>query len=155
MKILILACDGIGPEIIDASMPVLESVDKRFGLNLEFEHDDVGHAGIKTHNHGFHDSVLERCRSVDGVIMGPHDANSYPTEHQDYPNPSSIIRMKMDLFANMRPAKVRPGVPAHVEAMDLIVARENTEGLYADRNMYAGHGEFMVTPNMTAGYVPF
>jgi len=148
MHILILECDGIGPEIIAASMPALESANKRFGLKLKFEHDDVGHAGIKTHNHGFHDSVLDKCFSADGVIMGPHDANSYPVDHQTYPNPSSIIRMKMDLFANMRPCTVRPGVPAHVKAMDLIVARENTEGFYADRNMYAGHGEFMVTPKL-------
>jgi 3-isopropylmalate dehydrogenase len=148
VRILILECDGIGPEIIAASMPVLEAANKRFGLELVFEHDDVGHAGIKTHKHAFHDSVLEKCHSADGVIMGPHDANSYPTDHQTYPNPSSIIRMKMDLFANMRPCTVRPGVPAHVKAMDLIVARENTEGFYADRNMYAGHGEFMVTPKL-------
>ena len=118
MHILILECDGIGPEIVAASIPVLESVDKRFGLGLKFERDDVGHAGIKTHDHAFHDSVLEKCNRADGVIMGPHDANSYPVEHQGYPNPSSIIRMKMDLFANMRPCKVRPGVPAHAKVME-------------------------------------
>lgn len=143
MKILVLACDGIGPEVIDATIPVLEAADRAFGLGLEFSADDVGFAGIETHGDAFHKSVLEKSRAADAVIMGPHDQNNYPPNHQTYANPSSVIRKQLDLFANMRPCKVWSGVPAHVKEMNLVVARENTEGFYADRNMYRGHAEFM------------
>jgi 3-isopropylmalate dehydrogenase len=148
MKLLLLAGDGIGPEITVASVKVLEAASDRFRLDLEFEHEAMGLAGIERHGHALHDEVLTRARDADGVVMGPHDANSYPAEHRSYPNPSSIIRKELDLFANMRPARTRPGVPAHVASMDLVIARENTEGFMADRNMYRGHGEFMPTPKL-------
>ncbi len=148
MKLLVLAGDGIGPEITAASVQVLEAASDRFRLGLIFEHEAVGHAGIERHGHALHDRVLARARDADGVLMGPHDANSYPAEHRTYPNPSSIIRKELDLFANMRPARTRPGVPAHVARMDLVIARENTEGFMADRNMYRGNAEFMPTPKL-------
>ena len=148
MKLLVLAGDGIGPEITAASLEVLGAVSDRFELGLDFEHDAIGHAGIEQHGHALHERVLERARAVDGVVMGPHDANSYPAQHKVYPNPSSIIRKELDLFANMRPARTRPGVPAHVERMDLVIARENTEGFMPDRNMYRGYAEFMPGPKL-------
>jgi 3-isopropylmalate dehydrogenase len=148
MNLLVLAGDGIGPEITAASVRVLEAASARFRLGLEFEYESMGHAGIERHGRALHDRVVERARGAGGVVMGPHDANSYPAEHRTYPNPSSIIRKELDLFANMRPARTRPGVPAHVESMDLVIARENTEGFMADRNMYRGHAEFMPTPRL-------
>ncbi len=148
MKLLVLAGDGIGPEITAASVQVLEAASDRFRLGLDFEHEAMGHAGIERHGHALHEEVLSRARDADGVVMGPHDANSYPANHRTYPNPSSIIRKELDLFANMRPARTRPGVPAHVKSMDLVIARENTEGFMPDRNMYLGHGEFMPTPKL-------
>ena len=56
--------------------------------------------------------------------------------------------MKLDLFANVRPAKTRPGVPAKGGAMDLVIMRESTEGMYPDRNMWKGHAEIMPDPDI-------
>ena len=49
----------------------------------------------------------------------------------------------LDLYANIRPARTRPGLSGPVGDFDLVIVRENTEGFYPDRNMYAGSGEFM------------
>ena len=62
--------------------------------------------------------------------------------------PSGVIRKELDLYANIRPARTRPGVPAAVKSMDLVIARENTEGFYADRSMFQGSGEFMITEDV-------
>jgi 3-isopropylmalate dehydrogenase len=54
----------------------------------------------------------------------------------------------VDLFAHIRPARTRPGVPHRGTEMDLVIVRECTEGFYPDRNMHAGSGEFMPTPDV-------
>src|SRR5262249_56109087 len=55
---------------------------------------------------------------------------------------------RVDLFANIRPARTYEGFPLRWGEFDLVVARENTEGFYADRNMEAGSGEMMVTKDV-------
>jgi isocitrate dehydrogenase len=63
-------------------------------------------------------------------------------------NPSGEFRVKLDLFANIRPAKSRMGVGLTGKPVDLVIFRECTEGFYADRNMYQGIGEFMPTEDV-------
>jgi len=58
------------------------------------------------------------------------------------------MRIQFDLYANIRPAKSRLGVGLTGKPIDLVIYRENTEGFYADRNMYSGSGEFMPTEDM-------
>jgi 3-isopropylmalate dehydrogenase len=59
------------------------------------------------------------------------------------------MRKRLDLYANIRPAKSRPGLPPRCgKPVDLVVVRENTEGFYADRNMFMGNGEFMPTADV-------
>src|SRR5918998_741644 len=81
-----------------------------------------------------------------------------PIGHQAYPkgkpnaiNPHPILRKHYDLFANIRPAKSLPGLPALYNDVDLVIVRENNEGMPPDRNMYMGNGEFRPTPDMTIG----
>ena len=59
------------------------------------------------------------------------------------------MRKRLDLYANIRPAKTRAGIPPKCGVpVDLVIVRENTEGFYADRNMFVGSGEFMPTPDV-------
>ncbi|WP_281048151.1 isocitrate/isopropylmalate dehydrogenase family protein [Streptomyces himastatinicus] len=60
---------------------------------------------------------------------------------------SGTLRKHFQLFANIRPAKSFPGAEAVCDSADLVIVRENTEGFYADRNTFAGTGEFMPTEN--------
>ena len=83
------------------------------------------------------------------MILGPVSHNDYPPVAQGGLNPSGELRKRLDLFANIRPARSRGGFPPRCGApVDLVIARENTEGFYADRSMFLGSGEFMPTPDL-------
>jgi len=145
MKIVVLPGDGIGPEIVDATVKVLRALD----LGLDFEPHEIGLAALKARGTTFPPEVLERCRAADGIILGPVSHQDYPPRAQGGINPSGELRIKLDLYANVRPSRSREGMPHYGRTpMDLVMVRENTEGFYADRNMHVGVGEFMPTPEM-------
>jgi 3-isopropylmalate dehydrogenase len=111
-------------------------------LGLELVEVDIGLAALARDGTTLPDGVLGRVRHADGVILGPVSTFEYPPREQGGLNPSADIRIKLDLFANIRPSYTRPGVSAVATDMDLVIVRENTEGFYADRNMFIGSGEF-------------
>lgn len=149
MRIVVLPGDGIGPEITAATRAVLEVVDRKFSLGLEYEPHEVGLASLKATGSTFPDAVLEACRRADGIVIGPVSHQDYPPREQGGRNPSGGLRIALDLYANIRPARSRQGLPHWGRTpMDLVIARENTEGFYADRNMHLGSGEFMPTPEV-------
>jgi 3-isopropylmalate dehydrogenase len=87
--------------------------------------------------------------AADGVILGPVSHNAYPPVAEGGLNPSGEMRRRLDLFANIRPARSRDGFPPRCgKAVDLVIVRENTEGFYADRSMFFGLGEIMPTPDL-------
>jgi 3-isopropylmalate dehydrogenase len=143
MKILVLPGDGIGPEITEAALAVLDAASGRFDLGLEVEREEIGFAALDVHGTTCPSAVVERAKAADGVILGPVSHNEYPPVAEGGVNPSGILRIQLDLYANLRPARTSPGIPSVASEMDVLVARENTEGFYADRNMVAGGGEFM------------
>lgn len=148
MKLLVLPGDGIGPEITEATLAVLEAADRRFGLGLEYQHDEIGFVAYDKTGSTCPDAVLERGREADGILLGPISHMDYPPRDQGGVNVSAAFRVKLDLYANVRPARSRPGVDAVGRPMDLLIMREATEGFYPDRNMYKGGGEFMPTPGI-------
>lgn len=148
MKILVLPGDGIGPEITGATLRVLAAADARFELGLAFETRDIGFSTLKTHGTTMPADILDRARASDGVILGPISHLDYPPPGEGGVNVSAAFRTKLDLFANIRPARTRPGVPHRGTDMDLVIMREATEGMYPDRNMVAGCGEMMPTPDL-------
>jgi 3-isopropylmalate dehydrogenase len=74
--------------------------------------------------------------------------NEYPPRDQGGINPSGAMRIGLDLYANIRPSRSRFGMSFAGKEMDLVIVRENTEGFYADRNMFFGNGEFMPTEDV-------
>ena len=148
MKLLVLPGDGIGPEITAATVAVLEAADRRFGLELGLEYADIGFAALEKAGTTLPDGVLDRARIVDGILLGPISHLDYPPRDKGGVNVSGAFRVKLDLYANVRPARTRPGIGRTLGPMDLVIVRESTEGFYADRNMFAGSGEFMPTPDV-------
>jgi 3-isopropylmalate dehydrogenase len=148
MKLLVLPGDGIGPEITDATLTVLKAADRLFKLNLSFEQQQIGLATLKSHGTTMPDGLLGRASEADGIILGPLDQLAYPPREKGGINVSGVFRVKLDLYANIRPARSRPGLGSARQPMDLVIVRECTEGFYADRNMYQGSGEFMPTPDV-------
>ena len=149
VRIVVMEGDGIGSEITAATLAVLRVVDHAFGLGLSFTPVTIGLAALRAHGNTLPDAAAEAAKSADGVILGPVSHNDYPPVAQGGLNPSGELRKRLDLFANIRPARSRGGFPPRCgAAVDLVIARENTEGFYADRSMFAGSGEFMPTPDL-------
>jgi 3-isopropylmalate dehydrogenase len=151
MKLLVLPCDGIGPEITAAALQVLDAADKRFGLGLQYEEEVVGFDSLHRHGTTLREEVLEKSRNCDGVILGTMSHADYPSPEKGGRNISAAYRVGLDLYANVRPARSRPFLPTNMRegrSMDLVIMREATEGFYADRNMARGWGEVMPSPDM-------
>ena len=148
MKILVLPGDGIGPEISAATLTVLNRADQLYKLGLEWQHDEMGFTTLKKEGTTLPPRVMEAAKSAAGVILGPVSHLDYPDRDKGGINPSGEMRTKLDLYANIRPAKSRLGVGLTGKPVDLIIFRECTEGFYADRNMFMGVGEFMPTEDM-------
>jgi 3-isopropylmalate dehydrogenase len=72
----------------------------------------------------------------------------YPPRDKGGINVPGTVRKRLELYANLRPARSRPGVPDARQGLDILIVRENTEGFYADRNMYLGIAEFMPTEDV-------
>lgn len=151
MRLMVLPCDGIGPEIVAAAMDVLEAANRRFGLGLSYDYEDVGFVSLERHGTTLRQDVLERARTYDGIILGTQSHADYPAPEKGGRNISGAFRVGLDLYANVRPARTRPFLPTNMRAgrsMDLVIMREATEGFYPDRNMTRGWGEMMPSPDM-------
>ena len=151
MRILVLPCDGIGPEIVDASMTVLDKASSLYDLGLEFDYEIGGFESLDKYGTTFREELLDRAKFYDGIILGTLSHADYPAPEDGGINISARFRVGLDLYANVRPARSRSFLPSNLtegKTMDLIIMREATEGFYADRNMYRGCGEVMPTPDM-------
>jgi 3-isopropylmalate dehydrogenase len=141
--------DGIGPEISAATVEVLRAADRGFGLGLAFATASIGFAALRREGTTFPMAAFEAAQAADGVVLGPVSHNDYPPVAEGGLNPSGELRKRLDLFANVRPARTRGGFPPRCgSSVDLVIVRENTEGFYADRSMFLGPGEFMPTPDL-------
>jgi 3-isopropylmalate dehydrogenase len=147
MKILVLPGDGIGPEITAATLRVLNRAAEMSGVGLDFETHEIGLASLAAVGVTLPDAVMWRIPEVDGVILGPVSHYEYPPRAEGGINPSAELRVKFDLYANIRPCRSRPELSMLRRPMDLVLVRENTEGFYADRSMHMGPGEFMPDPD--------
>nr|WP_313904250.1 isocitrate/isopropylmalate dehydrogenase family protein [Rhizobium leguminosarum] len=148
LTLLVLPGDGIGPEITAATLDILRAVDSEVGIGFDFETHDIGLKSLAEQGTTLNDEVLARVPSADGVILGPVSHYDYPPRDKGGINPSGELRTKFELYANVRPCRSREGLSILRRPMDLIIVRENTEGFYSDRNMFAGCGEFMPDADM-------
>ncbi len=149
LRLCVMHGDGIGPEITVATLGVLRAAAKRWQIDFAFDEVKIGLEPLKTEGTTFPEASFAAASAADGVILGPVSHNDYPPADQGGVNPSGALRKRLDLFANIRPAKTRAGFPARCgKPVDLVVVRENTEGFYADRNMFHGTGEFMPTADV-------
>jgi len=151
MRILVLPCDGIGPEITAAAMDVLNAANSSYKLGLTFDYDEVGFVSLDKYGTTLRQEVLDRAMDYDGVILGTQSHADYPAPEKGGRNVSASFRVGLDLYANVRPARTRSFLPTNMpvgKTMDLVIMREATEGFYADRNMTRGWGEVMPSPDM-------
>jgi 3-isopropylmalate dehydrogenase len=145
----VLLGDGIGPEIVPASVRVVDAALAAAGADpVDWQELPLGASAIQEHGSAVPAATLEALAGLDGWLLGPHDSAAYAEPFRSQLNPSGAIRKHFDLYANIRPARGYEGGRAIAPDTDLVIVRENTEGFYADRNTYAGSGEFMPTPDV-------
>jgi isocitrate dehydrogenase (NAD+) len=122
--VTLLPGDGIGPEVVDAAVTVLEST----GVGFDWErHDSVGEAAVEKYGDPLPEHILESVRRNSVALKGPVTT---PVGH-GFKSVNVGLRQKLDLFANVRPCKSLPGLKSPFQNVDLIIFRENTEGLYS------------------------
>jgi 3-isopropylmalate dehydrogenase len=141
ITIAVLTGDDIGPEVVDATVAVLDRAARARGIAITWEQLPVGLAALAEYGSTLPDQTIERLREIPGWILGPVSHRDYPLGDQRYRNPSGYLRKNFELYANVRPSRGWAGIPAVHPDLDLVIVRENTEGFYADRNMLDGNGE--------------
>jgi len=143
-KIAVLPGDGIGKDVMDAAMIVLD----KLGLDAEYKYGDVGWEFWKKEGNPLPDRTIELLKSADACLFGaitskPKDdaqkelAKELQGKGYTYYSPIVRIRQLFDLYINLRPAKAYEGNPLVIkDGIDLVMFRENTEGMYAGVEFY-------------------
>ncbi len=123
-KICLIRGDGIGPEIIDSTLSVLEELGERLGFELEYIEVPGGDASLREFGSALPDSSVEAFASTDACLKGPVGETVSIINNK--------LRFGFDLYANIRPARSYPAIcpPALRPDIDLVVIRENSEGFY-------------------------
>ena len=142
LKIGILEGDDIGLEVVPETIKVMKAAASKTGLAIEWFPMPIGKTAFDKLGYTLPPGTLEKLFTLDGWVLGPIGHQAYPRDNPNAINPHPILRKNYDLFANIRPSKSLPGVPALYPDVDLIIVRENNEGFPPDRNVYEGSGEF-------------
>jgi isocitrate dehydrogenase (NAD+) len=134
--ICLIPGDGIGPEVVGCARRVLEAlVTHPSGLSFMFEEHPAGHDSYRASDEALPAKTIAAAKAADGVLAGAMDVAAIPRQ---VPNPLSGLRRQLDVFANLRPARTFRGVPARSGEMNMMVVRENTEGIYSGIEYSAG-----------------
>ena len=142
IRIIAFDGDGIGPEIMGSTLEIIKTLNNKLDLNINIEKEIIGLKSLQSLGTTLPEKALLKSKQADGIILGPVDHNIYPAKSEGGINPSGTLRIELDLYANIRPAKNYKNIKSLSKNMDLVIVRENTEGFYADRNMFDGNGEF-------------
>ena len=142
-EVTVLPGDGIGPEVTDASLTVLEAAQQAHGFHLELEEHECGAKHYERTGDEWAPGAKQAAEEADAVLLG---AIGWPGVERDDGEIAGAgvvfgLRFGLDLYANVRPTELFEGVPHKVhgefdrvwepDLVDLVMLRENTEGLYA------------------------
>lgn len=130
-KICVIPGDGIGQEVTPAAVRVLQVT----GLEFEFVEAEAGWATFEKTGTSVPEETLEKVKACDATLAGSFTSPSRKVE--GHFGAIRYMRRKLDLFANLRPAKTRP-VEGCFKGVDMLMVRENTQGLYVEQERRYG-----------------
>lgn len=123
--------DGIGPEVVESAVAVLKAVTD----DLQFEYAEIGQSALKKVGSTMPDETLELLRKCDSSLFGAITSS----ESLGEASPVLRFRKELDLFANLRPVKNYVNLAGR-PSIDVVIVRENTEGLYTQNEQYDDKG---------------
>ncbi|GAB1266338.1 3-isopropylmalate dehydrogenase [Aurantivibrio infirmus] len=138
-KVLVLPGDGIGPEIIAEAVKVLECVNAKEDLGLQFETALLGGCGVDAFGEPLPRETLEKAQSADSILMGAVGGPKWDTIERSIRPEQGLLQLRsgLSLFANLRPAILYPQLadasslkPEIVAGLDIMIVRELTGGIY-------------------------
>lgn len=128
-KIAVLPGDGVGPEVVDATVKILKTIEKKAGTyKLDLLLGEAGYNCIANYGTNVPTKTIDILKTTIACLKGPMTT---PEETGAPPSAALTIRKLFNLYANMRPCRSLPNVPSLKPNIDLIVIRENTEGMYS------------------------
>jgi 3-isopropylmalate dehydrogenase len=138
-RIVLLPGDGVGPEVTSAARLVLERVATVFGHHFTFDSRAIGGAALRRGSSPLPDDTIAACVEADAILLGAVGAPEFDNQPPDRRPEAALlqIRQHLGLYANLRPARVWPGLesagplkPEVLARTDVLVVRELTGGLY-------------------------
>lgn len=150
-KITVLKGDGIGPEIVDECIKVLDKAGEKFGFSLDYDYQLLGGAAIDAAGVPYPKETELACKASDAVLLGAVGGPKWDTLPSEIRPEKGLlaIRESLGLFANLRPAKIfaplKDASPLKPEIigdnLDILIVRELTGGIYfGDRGTYEENG---------------
>ena len=128
-EIAVIPGDGIGKEVMKATIKVLDELD----INFNYTYGDAGDECLKNNGTALPDETLDIIRKSDACLFGAAGETAADVIVK--------IRQEMKMFANLRPVKTYPNTNSLFENIDFIIVRENTEGMYiADEESFTDDG---------------
>jgi len=121
-RIALIPGDGIGPELTETTLKVLDAVQKKFDLNLDIVKVEAGDACLEKRGAALPNDTVEVIKSSHACLKGPVGETAADVIVK--------LRIMFDLYANIRPVKTYPSVPCIRPDIDFVFVRENTEDVY-------------------------
>ena len=159
-NITLLKGDGIGPEIVNQAVKVLDAVAKKFGHKFNYTEVDIGGCSIDKYGVPITDEGMEKCKNADAVLLGAVGGPKWDNVDPSIRPEKALlaVRRELGLFANLRPTRLFPQLADSSplkqsivgNGIDLMIVRELTGGIYfGKRYTEVVDGEKVATDYMT------
>jgi 3-isopropylmalate dehydrogenase len=152
LKIVLLAGDGVGPEVMREAVKVLKASEAAYGLSFDLVPFPCGGQHYLDTGEEWPDGAFESCKAADAILLGAVGLPEAVLPNGDVAGVGVVfgLRFGLDLYANVRPTKLYPNVRHKIHAgfkqvwepgkVDFVIVRENTEGLYTPTRGFLDRG---------------
>mgnify|MGYP001566709914 CR=1 FL=1 len=129
-KISLITGDGIGPELSESAVSVINAINDNLGLKFNVTKLSAGDKALKESGKALPDETVDTIKKSDACLKAPVGESAADV--------IVVLRRMLDLYANIRPAKSYPHMPALRDDIDMVIVRENTEDLYTGKEFSLG-----------------